>query len=97
MAITTGQVSVGTSEVQLMPVIAGRRQIRYGVIVKADADNGGIVYVGATGVLTTDGIELTAGESVTIPINDDSGPDQEETLLYGIATLAAQGVSFLTI
>lgn len=59
-----------------------------GVLVKADDDNQGDVYVGGAGVTAgtveaTDGIRLKAGDSVFLPINHPAS-------IYVIASVANQ-------
>jgi hypothetical protein len=66
--------SIGTSAVQ---VTTTSIKLEKGVIVKAAAGNGGTVYVGNSDVTAnsaeaTDGFELTAGESITVPVDDVS-------------------------
>ena len=57
-------------------------------IVKADALNGGIVYVIVTGGTTSTGFALAAGEAVPVAVDDLNK-------IYLIASIAAQKVSAL--
>ncbi len=93
MALTTGQVTVGTSEVQ---VIATSPRTSQGVVIKAHVGNSAICYLGVTGLDTTDGFELAAGESVTLPYNKDVGIGSDADEIFAISGSAAQTVSFLT-
>jgi hypothetical protein len=61
-----GQVTVGTSAVQLPNAIASK-----GVLVKAHKGNSGIVYVGNSNAVTTStGFELAAGEAIDIEVDN---------------------------
>ena len=84
-AIATGQKEVGTSEVQLdaQAVADGLH-----LVVKACVDNSGKVYVGATGLSTTTGFELSAGESISLRVTNANK-------LYAIASAAAQRVAWI--
>ena len=64
-----------------------------GVAVKAASTNTGILYIGNSDVTAgttaaTDGFPLSAGESVTIPVNNAN-------LLYAIGSAANQAVFLL--
>lgn len=81
--------SIGTSAVQISSGMAAKKA----VTVKASRNNTGTVYLGNSDVTAgtvdaTDGIELFAGESVTIPVNNAN-------LIYAIASIAGQKVFFL--
>jgi hypothetical protein len=66
--MTHGQVSVGTSAVQLTTAI---RTLLRGVTIKSIAGNSGKVYVGNTSAVTTStGYELSAGNSAIFPTKD---------------------------
>jgi hypothetical protein len=80
-----GQTTIGTTEVQL-PAAACVK----GVLVKALSTNTGIVYIGKTGVLATTGYELTAGEAVTIEVDNVNK-------LFAIADTADQKVSWIGV
>lgn len=56
-----------------------------GILVQASKANGGIVYVGAQGVTTTNGIALAAGESVFLPVSSPSR-------IFVVGSVAAQTV-----
>lgn len=61
-----GQKAVGTSQVQITssstPLVTGMR-------VRALSTNGASIFIGLTGVSTTTGYELPAGQEVLIPVN----------------------------
>lgn len=82
-----GQTTVGTIETQL---IAISTPCKKGVLVKALSTNTGVVYIGKTGVATTSGYELTAGEAVTIEIDDVNK-------VFGIADTTGQKVSWIGV
>jgi len=65
-AIYHGKTAVATPGTQV--VLAASQAILSGVTIKAEADNTGIIYVGASAVSSADGFELAAGEQVFIEI-----------------------------
>ena len=73
-------VTVGTTAVQLSDIV-----VVEAVAVKALSTNTGIVYVGDSGVTTSNGFELTAGESLTVLIDNVDK-------IYVIASAASQNV-----
>lgn len=85
--------SIGTSADQ---IIATSTPCKMGVIVKSADANTGIVYVGtssgvtAGGTAATDGFELGAGQSLTVPIDDANK-------VYIIASAASQNVYCFTV
>ncbi len=93
MPITTGQATVGTTPA--VQIITVSPKITKGVTVKALSTNSGIIWLGITGVLATTGFELTAGESFTLPINDDV-TDLEELTIFIIGSAASQKICYLT-
>ena len=82
-----GQITVGTTETQLTTVSTPCRK---GVLVKAISTNTGIVYIGKTGVTTISGYELTAGEAVSIEIDNVNK-------IFAIASVAGQGVCWIGV
>lgn len=92
MALTTGQVTVGTTEVQ---VIAVSPRIDKGVTIKAMSTNAVTVFIGVTGLSVTTGFELSPGESYTFPINDDFA-DEEEAVFFARSGSASQKICFIT-
>jgi len=63
----TKQVTVGTSAVRLANTETPCRI----VVIKADDDNSGNIYIGfSSSVSTSNGFRLAAGQAVTIEIND---------------------------
>jgi len=78
------QTSVGTSAVQLASNTSTK-----GVLVKAKSTNTGIIYVGnSSGVTSSTGFELLAGEAVLVPVNNSN-------LIYCIASASSQAVCLL--
>lgn len=83
-SLINGQSTIGLSAVQL-----SSNSLKQGVVIKASSSNTGIVYIGnSSGVTTSSGFELGAGESVTIPINNTN-------LVYLIANASGQSISFV--
>lgn len=79
----SGQATIGAAE-SALPDQAARA-----VRIKAGAGNSGDVYVGRSGVLTTDGFHLDAGEDTGwIPVNNLSD-------VALIASGAGQDVSYI--
>ena len=70
--------------------------LRKGIVVKAAAANSGIVYVGPSSSVTADsdattgGFPLSAGDSVTIEVNNAN-------LVYCIGSVTNQAVSWLGV
>lgn len=63
------------TEATAVQITSTSRRCERGVTVKASASNTGIVYVGNSDVTngtanSTDGFELSAGESVTVEVNN---------------------------
>ncbi len=82
-AITAVNVAVGTSEVLAIAANANRKS----VIIKALSTNTGIVYLGPTGLATSDGMELVAGASFST--------QHDGAAYYAIASAAGQAVRVL--
>jgi len=82
-----GQVDVGTSAVQLT---TSATPCKFGVVVKADDDNSGNVYVGGSGVTTSNGFRLGAGQGISLEIDDASK-------IYVIADSSGQKVHWIAI
>lgn len=62
--ISCGKVTVGTSAAALPAVTLSN-----GVVLTADIDNTGIIYVGASGVTTSaGGYKLSAGQSISFAV-----------------------------
>jgi len=78
-----GQVDVGTSEVQLTT-----ETDCLSITIKADDDNTDDIYIGKTGVTTTNGFRLRPGQAITIYISNPS-------ILYAISGTAGQKVHIL--
>jgi len=77
-----GQTTVGTTAVQLTTTTTS---LSFGVLVKADQNNTGNVYVGDSSVSTTNGFKLSPGQAIEIEIDDASK-------IYVIADAADQKV-----
>ena len=60
------------------------------IAIKALASNTGIIYVGNSGVDSTNGYELEAGEGITLLIDDPSD-------IYIDSSVNGEGVSCLTL
>lgn len=92
-AFTTGAKSaIGTSAVQITTTSIACKQ---GVLVKASSTNTGIVYVGPSGVTAstanaTDGMELLAGESFVLPVDNANK-------VYAIASAPGQKIYFVAL
>lgn len=63
------QVTVGTSAVLLTTTST---PLKFGIVVKADPNNTGKVYVGDSSVSTSNGYLLTAGEGIAFEIDNAS-------------------------
>lgn len=87
MAVDAAQVSVGTTETELTgaqtDTVAGQSLV---AINKGAAS----VFLGGTGVTTTTGFELAAGESVNVDVNQGEK-------LFGIVATGTQTVHVLRI
>jgi len=82
-----GQTTVGTSAVQLTTESI---ECKKGVLIKADDDNTGNIYVGnSDSVTSSTGFKLKAGQGVTVEINDPSKiyliADADNQKVYWIA------------
>lgn len=82
------QASVTTSEIQIS-ASAPTDCVR--VKIKALTTNGGVVYIGKTGVLTTTGYPLGAGQETEI-VGDYAG-NIDATQLYAIGSAGTQAVA----
>jgi len=78
-----GQVDVGTTEVQLTT-----ETDCLSITIKADDDNTDDVYIGKSGVTTSNGLRLRPGQAITIYISNPS-------VLYAISGTAGQKVYIL--
>jgi hypothetical protein len=68
-----------------------------GAIVKAEASNTGIIYVGDSAVAAANGYELAAGEFVSFGDMESRGTDRDFDLdsIYIDASVSTDGVSVL--
>ena len=82
-----GQTTIGTIETQLTTVSTPCKK---GVLAKALSTNTGIVYIGKAGVTATTGYELTAGEAVSLEIDNVSK-------VFAIASVADQKVCWIGV
>jgi len=80
-----GQVTVGTSVVQLPDVAIPDG---FAVVIKAMNSNSGKVYIGGSGVSTSNGYELGAGEAVGLKVSNLN-------YVYAIADTADQKVCWI--
>lgn len=64
MSLTTGKTTVTTAGTRV--VLATSASVNSGVVVKALASNTGLIYVGNSTVASTNGFQLSAGDTVTI-------------------------------
>lgn len=81
--IRHGQAAVGTSAVQLT---AGA--VTQGVNIKAPSENTGNLYVGITGVTTSNGYPLAPGDSTFVACDNANR-------IYVISDTAAQAVGWI--
>lgn len=79
------QQTIGTSESQLTS-----NAISLSVTIKALNGNSGTIYVGTTGVTSSTGFELGAGESISLAVDNTNR-------LYAIASVAGQKISVMGI
>lgn len=79
----TGQVTVGTSAVQLPS-----NALTEGVIVRALSTNSVSIYIGPSGVTTSTGHELLPGESTSVAVSNTNA-------IYAISGTASQGLCFV--
>ncbi len=92
-SFVNASVSIGTVATQLTTAATA---VTKGVIVKADAGNSGTVYIGSTTGVTagttaaTDGFQLAAGDSLSLPISDVSK-------VYAIGSATGQKVFYVGI
>jgi hypothetical protein len=83
---TAGQTTVGTTET----VLASTFPLRFGCVLKADDSNPGDVFVGNTGLSTSTGYRLDAGQGISLEISDIA-------LVYLIANAANQLVHYIGV
>jgi len=80
----TGQILIGVTAVQL-PSNALKNSIN----IKSSDSNNGILYIGSSNAVTiATGYELSAGESITLPINNSN-------LIYLISDSTNQIISYI--
>lgn len=83
MAISTGQITVGTTRVQ----IDGTSTSSFRLIIQ-NMDNTDAIFIGGPDVTITNGLELLKLETLTL----DMFPSQE---LYAVSAKAGHKLSFL--
>jgi hypothetical protein len=81
--LADGPVTVGTTAVEL----AAANATRTGALIQNNASNSNSVWVGGSGVTTSDGVEITPGQSIVI--------DGTTAAIYGISDVAGQNVRVL--
>jgi len=86
--LATGQVSVGSAGTA--EALATDQPVPDGtpVAIRANSDNATPVYIGDSSVTASIGIELTAGDGITLNINDVSE-------IYVDADTSGDGVSWI--
>ena len=85
---TNGSTTIGTSSAQMTSTSFTCNK---GVTITADMSNQGTIYVGnATGVTSSTGFPLEAGDAMFLPIANP-------TLVYIIADTASQKVLYIAI
>jgi len=62
---TYGKIDIDGNEQQL-----SAQALKTGIVVKADSDNDGVIWIGDTGVDLDDGLPLEAGESLAFAIDN---------------------------
>lgn len=82
-----GQTTVGTTAVQVSSTSFG---LQFGLVVKADDDNSGTVYVGDSDVTTNDGFRLEAGQALTMEVDN-------VIRVYCIAGAAGQTIHYFGV
>ncbi len=88
-----GHTAVGTSAVQL--TTDGHKFLR-GIIIKADTNNTGVIFVGTTSGVTantnseTGGFPLSAGDAFEVPAEDPSN-------IHLISDTASQDVAWMGV
>lgn len=83
--IQNGQTTIGTTAAALSSSTAPFNQ---NVMIKAASTNTGAVYVGASGVTTSTGFPLAAGQSVTVGAVSPS-------VCYVIGSASGQAVAWI--
>ena len=82
-----GQTTISTIETQLVVISIPCRR---GVLIKALSTNTGIVYIGKAGVTVASVYELTAGETVSIEIDNVNK-------IFAVADAIGQKVSWIGV
>lgn len=85
--VKTGRDTVGTSKSESSVFLSGK--LTRGVLFKALNTNSGVIYIGNSGVTTSVGFPLDAGESVVVPISSGK--------IYVIAEAVAQELAWMTL
>ena len=89
---TTGSYSTiadgSNTDIDTSAIVLGPSAACKEVVIQASASNTGIVYVGATGVTTTTGIALNAGDAFSFNIDNIDN-------VYVIASANNQAVSYV--
>lgn len=82
-----GQVTVGLTEVEI--TFTGTTK---SVLIEADCENSGFIYIGKSGVTTTTAMtKLEPGASLTIELNDT------DNAIYAISDVAGQTIRKLAL
>ncbi len=91
VSVNEFQTGQGTTSTEATPIVAPDMvgESLKGVRVHAGASNAGPIFVGPSGVSTTTGYPLNAGESVEILVNDPSKVNVIAAGAYGYSWIAA--------
>lgn len=71
-------------------IVVASNPAKHSVVIRASVTNTGTLYIGGSGVSTSNGIPLTAGESLKLPIDDANK-------VYAIASVDNQALSWVAI
>ena len=85
---TGGNQAIGSGT--SVQITSSTTNTQRGMVLKAASDNTGSIWVGETGVSTTTGFELSAGEQVVLPVLIASE-------VFAISSSGTQSASFLII
>lgn len=82
-----GQVTLGVTAPTVSIVDKSVRGL-HGVLIKADPGNSGICYIGKSGVATTTGFPLSAGQSQFFELDDVNS-------IYAIGSASSQKLAWI--
>ncbi len=81
------QTAIGVAATQVTNVY---NELWFGLVLKADDDNAGSIYIGDATVTTLTGFRLTAGQGMVMEVDSASR-------IYGIASIPAQKLYYIGI